>query len=336
MAEGEERVTSDMILQQWAASDECIESEELIFTNSANAYDSSRDLVQGLKLEADDPSNGVFNIYEATFSANNMLINSQDEYTTRRVKATFFSVVSGKEEMDQVERLAWYVPRHNTMIKEPVVNRDYQTYNRISLTAAEWAQNQSAYYVDDNKGGYVVTPSFDSNKNYYYKSNEIFINSATEINTLLAQNKITQEEADLFLTRIEEYFIIIDDEVKDLEKYAKAAILYYHIKPEYKDSRQNNTILATAYRYKRIYGENSENARFTPTFGTRGTNGTDYTLALGMIKETALTGSTFNDPPAWTWAPPNENANNTQTLLIKAQLFDPQDMPIEKENVTYT
>lgn len=116
--------------------------------NEANVYDSTRDLVQALTLEAADASKGVFNIYDATYGANNNLINSSDEHIARSVRATFWSAVTEQDEMDQVERLAWYIPRRNTMIKAPVEGQNYHTRQRVPVKEDLFTQN--AFYVRAN------------------------------------------------------------------------------------------------------------------------------------------------------------------------------------------
>ena len=80
--------------------------------------------MQALKLvpAKEDSSKGVFNLYEATFGANSSLINPKDETLTRTMSLTFWSAVTGQEELDTAERIAWYIPRNNTMIKRPRQN----------------------------------------------------------------------------------------------------------------------------------------------------------------------------------------------------------------------
>ena len=136
----------------------------MIFKNGANAYDSTRDLVQGLKVEPIGSDKGVFNIYDATYGANNNLINPNDEHTTRRMKATFWSAVSEQEEMNEVERLAWYIPKRNTMIKKPKEGTDYHVYTKASLTANTYT-NDGTYWMRARR--YDLERTYDENAVYY-------------------------------------------------------------------------------------------------------------------------------------------------------------------------
>ena len=301
----------------------------MIFTNQANAYDSTRDLVQALRLTADDPSHGVFNIYESTFGANNNLINSNDEKIARRIKATFWSAVTESEELNEVERLAWYIPKYNTMIKAPQSGVDYQTYKRIELSADTYEPNK--YYTISGTTYSLSTGDFNADVTYYDRSNEKYINSVAAINAL---TDISDEERALFKERIKDYYIIIDDEVSSKADKTKEAILIYHIKPELKKHWTNNTIRASAYRYKRNY--EGENAQFTPTFGVKGTNGTDYTLSLSMPQETDANEKVYYNPPAWTWGSSTATGSantirgtRTASIQLRVQLFDPDDKEVE-------
>jgi hypothetical protein len=78
----------------------------------------------------------------------------------------------------------------------------------------------------------------------------------------------------------------------------KAAFLTFYIRPRFIKYYTNNTIYATVYRYKRIYG--GVNAQCELKFGAKGTNGTGYTLFLNMASEHTNDGSNLLNPPAWT------------------------------------
>lgn len=317
--DNEDRVSSDDIWAQWAATDQRIESEELVFTNKANAYDTTRDLVQGLRLVAGDPSNGVFNLYEATYGANNVLINSTDEHKARKVNASFWSAVTEEEEMNKVERLAWYVPRNNTMIKKPEDGKSYNTYSSIGLN--EETYKPGKYYLRDGGNYSISDGEFNSEAIYYEKSAEIFLDSQQDIENIRLE--ISEEEYELFSERINDYYILIDDKLEAKAEKTKTATLVYYIKPKLIKHWTNNTIKASAYRYKRNY--EGERAQFTPTFGAKGTNGTDYTLSVSMASEVDKDEKTLFYPTAWT-------KDDTKEMTLEAQLFDADDRKVENVN----
>lgn len=120
--------SGDENAKRWAETDQIIGNANgrnvVEFKNKNNAWDMARDLVQSLKLAPakEDASKGVFNLYEATFGANSSLINPKDEQLARTMSLTFWSAVTGQDELDTAERIAWYIPRNNTMIKMPRQN----------------------------------------------------------------------------------------------------------------------------------------------------------------------------------------------------------------------
>lgn len=120
----------DDTTKRWASQNEYIHSDPLIFTNSDNPYDVSRDLEQALRLSADEAPYGVYNLYKADYSANNNLDDSSDKDKPRHLKTNFYTMLDKTERMSDVTRVAWYIPKHNTMITRPALNRGY--------TANQW------------------------------------------------------------------------------------------------------------------------------------------------------------------------------------------------------
>ena len=248
----------DSSAKKWALQDENISSEVLIFTNQDSPYDSARDLDQALRLNPKGAPNGVFNLYEASFGANNSLINSADSEIPRYINATFFTCISKEHKMDDVTRLAWYIPKEHTMITKPAEGRGFDSSNQRFLTSiAEIAafKNDNTIFNDEN--GYL-----------------------------------SEEEEALFKERINDYYIIVNYDVKkQIENQSdKTTIaLTYYIEPVLIKHWTNNTIYASAYYHQRNYQGN--NAKCELTFGTKGNNGTNYTLQLCMLNETVKDGN---------------------------------------------
>lgn len=92
---------------------------------------------------------------------------------------------------------------------------------------------------------------------------------------------MSDEEKILFAKRINDYYIIVNKDVK--AQNSDSVILTYYIEPTLIKHYTNNTIYASAYYYQRNYEGN--NAHYELTFGSRGTNGTNYTLLLDMAEE---------------------------------------------------
>jgi hypothetical protein len=182
------RISSEQIWEEWAKSDTRIESKVLIFTNKDDAYDATQDFTQALRLTPKGTPNGVFNLYEASYSANNNLINSADATIPRYMDATFWTAISKEHKMSEVTRLAWYIPRNNTMITKPAKNRGYNPNTQVFLENL------------DNIGEY----------------------------------NFTEEEIALFRERINDYYIIVNTNVKEElanKDPATTITLTYYIEP---------------------------------------------------------------------------------------------------------
>ena len=222
------------------ANNKYISSNPIIFTNEENPYDASRDLEQALRISPKGTPNGVFNLYEASYSANNNLINPADKTIPRYMSAIFYPAIQKTHMMSEVTRLAWYIPKENTMISAPV---------------------QSDYDINVQR----------------------LLTTDADITNWLAESgapNISVEEENLFRERINNYYIVVN-----LNPNADEVTLAYYIEPTLIKYKTNNTIYASAYYYQRIYEGN--NAHYELTFGTKGTNGTNYTLLLDIIEETA-------------------------------------------------
>jgi len=231
-----------------------------------------------------------------------------------------------------------------TYTKTPNYNHDSVSLGYIYFRGA--AINNKLYVLAPKIEYGAATPfntldeykpalSFAKSAIYYTEeTQEAFFDNEVDVDAYAAQKTLSQEEADLFKERLEDYYIILEDEITDNPriKKTKEALLTYYIKPELKKQWTNNTILASVYRYKRIY--EGAKAQFTPTFGTKGTNGTDYTLSLSMVKEIDVNGTEYNNPPAWTWGIDITPDVDTDKILLNAQLFNPNDE--EVQDVTYT
>lgn len=169
------------------------------------------------------------------------------------------------------------------------------------------------------------------------RTNQVLLNTKTN-NTLPSEVSavLSDQEKTLYNKYKSDYYIILDTSIADPEAETKdissrnvEALLDYYIEPIYSKYKTHNTILASAYRYKQVY-----ETKYELTFGARGANGTDYTLALTMVEELSELDKTYYDPPAWTWI--TGGSENTAKIKLRAQLYTPEDEEIEDSNVTYT
>jgi hypothetical protein len=182
-------------IARWAETDQLIASTELRFTNGVDSMNSSDDYIQALRLVPDkNANNGVFNLYEATFSADSSLINQADEYKPRQIKATFWSAANQEEEMDTVERLAWYIPKNYTMIQKPADGHGFGEYTQIDITEDTYVPD--VYYTRDNTVYSLATGDFVEGTQYYEKGQERFFETASDIPD---DDSITDEERNHFL-----------------------------------------------------------------------------------------------------------------------------------------
>lgn len=267
-------------------TDQLIISKELIFTNSDNAWDETSDYIQGLRLEPADRSNGVFNLYAATLGTDSMLINSADEFKTRIMQASFWSAVAQDDELDTVQRLTWYIPKHSTMIKAP--------------------------QQDKLQDGQTLVTSSN-------------INSASLGLSTAEKALINERDAD--------YYAIIDTIVTEHDETTTATLRYW-IKKKLIKHYTHNTIRVSAYRHGRIY--EGTYAKYELKFGSKGTNGTGYTLLLNMTDEIAVDSNTsqsytYSYPSAWTWA----EAPTTSSIGLEAILLDADEQLVPANECTY-
>ena len=157
--------------KKWAAANRYIHSNELVFVNENNPYDAARDLERALRLSPIGEPNGVFNLYKASYSANNSLDNSSDADLPREIEATFWTFIDKAHKMKDVTRLAWYIPKKNTMITAPSEGRGYDS-------SIQWL------FTEDNEWN-----NTDSENHLLYPG-------------------LSNEEKALFAERIKDYYII--------------------------------------------------------------------------------------------------------------------------------
>lgn len=166
------------IQQAWADSDiKELLSNVLTFNNKDNATDIADAKARSLTLTSGDDSKGIFNCYEATFAADNNLINPADEFIPRKINATFNSNLIDDKGIVSASRLAWYIPKNNTMIHAPSSGK---TYNGTR--------------VED--GTVIALPQY-------------CFTTQAEIDAY--KSKLSSEEYALYSQRIKTYYIILED-----------------------------------------------------------------------------------------------------------------------------
>lgn len=184
----------------WAQTDsQEVPSNMLVFKNKENA-NFLEDEENALHLTSGDDSKGIFNIYEATLAADNQLINPADEFIPRKINATFTSNIPNDVGLADVERFAWYIPKNNTMIKPPIEGK---TYNGTRI------ENEAT----------IALPKY-------------CFSTASEINSNTSLN-LTDAERQLFLSRINDYYILVEDwlDTNTPAPTSNITSLIYYIKP---------------------------------------------------------------------------------------------------------
>lgn len=121
-------------------------SDPLVFTNSTSSGEAVVDLIQGLRLVATDNQSGIYNLYNSSSDTNSGLIKASDTNIRRNIEASFYSLVTGDEDLDKAEHIYWLLPKKNTMIKDPAEGISFgsNNYNALKYTKEEfinWADN---------------------------------------------------------------------------------------------------------------------------------------------------------------------------------------------------
>lgn len=246
------------------------ESPELVFTNEHEVPNStSIDLVQALQLICDaeyDEStqsyvgyNGVYRIY----NADGQIMNSNEASRTRIISAKFNTVITGDTILDNAELIKWYFPCYQSMIEYPVEGCEYnlRDWSSISWSALGLAE--------------------DVAKQNEFKRNYPFFNlSDQETATLQNDSTFATFAA---VTPDGQWFCIERQGVSasSTEPRTAGQIVptqleqIFRIKPVYKQTAINNVIKCEIYKNNKVY-----KAEFSLSFGTSGSNGTDYTLTV--------------------------------------------------------
>ena len=76
-----------------------------MFTNSTSSGEAVVDLIQGLRLVATDNQSGIYNLYNSSSDTNSGLIKASDTNIRRNIEASFYSLVTGDEDLDKAEHI---------------------------------------------------------------------------------------------------------------------------------------------------------------------------------------------------------------------------------------
>ena len=179
--------------------------------------------------------------YQAYSSAYDLL-NIRDGSLYRQIKCTYDGVLAGNEAMADAE-IYWYVPVNSTMITYDLAFLKNKGFNTDAELEAPTAYSKDGYIYFNRKIGYTekMEDLLDSDGNPIYKD-----------------DGTKQQKSVVEITDADRYF-------------------FYKIKNFYEPSAQNNTILVDVYVPNKVEPTKGE---LTLTFGTFGTNGTKYTLAV--------------------------------------------------------
>lgn len=179
--------------------------------------------------------------YQAYSSAYDLL-NIRDGSLYRQIKCTYDGVLAGNEAMAEAE-IYWYVPINSTMITYDLAFLKNKGFNTDAELEAPTAYSKDGYIYFNRKIGYTekMEDLLDSDGNPIYKD-----------------DGTKQQKSVVEITDADRFF-------------------FYKIKNFYEPSAQNNTILVEVYVPNKVEPTKGE---LTLTFGTFGTNGTKYTLAV--------------------------------------------------------
>lgn len=122
-------------------------SDPLVFTNSTSSGEAVVDLIQGLRLVATDNQSGIYNLYNSSSDTNSGLIKASDTNIRRNIEASFYSLVTGDEDLDKAEHIYWLLPKKNTMIKDPAEGISFgaNNYNALKYTKEEFINWADSY-----------------------------------------------------------------------------------------------------------------------------------------------------------------------------------------------
>lgn len=170
------------------------------------------------------------------------LLNIRDGSLYRQIKCTYDGVLAGNEAMADAE-IYWYVPVNSTMITYDLAFLKNKGFNTDAELEAPTSYSKNGYIYFNRKIGYTekMEDLLDSDGNPIYKD-----------------DGTKQQKSVVEITDADRYF-------------------FYKIKNFYEPSAQNNTILVDVYVSNKVEPTKGE---LTLTFGTFGTNGTKYTLAV--------------------------------------------------------
>lgn len=323
-------------------------SDPLVFSDIVDAAEEVTGLIQGLSLTATDDKNGVYNIYKASENANNELIKPVDGHTKRNIEVSFNSIITQNESLDDAERIYWFIPKINTMIKEPVQGTTYgeKIFNMVLYTHSEfnewkeskdWDSTASDLYRSTSEESIItndiVWENLEKDSNgrakLYIKTTECLLVDTEDAVENEYQKKYTEaipegddyESERNFVKRlINSFWVIYENHVGEqgalTAKFKKASVTY-QIKSTYRQSLNNNKIYVAVYRNKKLYTQSID-----LMFGVKGMNGTDYTLSITPSSEIVQTNDNQNlinvAPNAWTFG-------NTQFFGLKATIYDAND-----------
>ena len=277
-------------------------SNELIFTNSEVVPDKTT-LDKGDILIFDHLENSTdsYQIYNIT----NNLMDARDETFVRQLRCHYDGLLA-KDNALVGGQIYWYVPGLSTMLTVDVEDlktkgfvidesRSEYTYTPITIKSKSGFESKSELYIKSNSS-YIKASNYVSGTKYYEKG----FSTYCFYKTIYAKKKDN-----------------VDKNAKEWDKwdYTNGTTFdnrdfWYKIKPYYENSAQNNTIhceFIKAQDVDSVWGEQLF------TFGTAGTSGTKYTLAI-------------------TNATSQVAANSSAGLPLSIQLKDSDNKALELSN----
>lgn len=175
------------------------------------------------------------------YSSANDLLNISDGSKTRQLKCFYDGVLTGDETLADAE-IYWYIPVNSTML----------TYDKKFLVEKQGFSTDIDVKTPYSKDGYV----YFNKKIGYTRTEEIMTDE--DGNEMYDGNGVALRETVITINSEDRFF-------------------FYKIKSFYESSAQNNTILVYAYVPNK---EEPTVGEINFTFGTFGSNGTKYTLAI--------------------------------------------------------
>lgn len=268
-------VEKDNYLAACLAECKLYESAELTFTNEQEvANQTNLDLIEGLKLIVDnDPNYGLHGTY-CIYNPDGQIINYNDAARTRIISASFNTLVSGNEEVDDsIQTIRWYIPTKQTMIEYPSLGCEYDVLPEELTTPVTLSEE------DLNN---LTTEEQQIKLNTLEAARQAAIESYRLENPTVVESAAETADKQWFCIERQGAYSSQERQPGDIVPTSVEQI--FRIKSYFTQTAINNTVRCEVYKNNKTY-----KAECTLIFGTSGSNGTDYTFTTTLEQEVIQT-----------------------------------------------